>query len=77
MQNIKWVSMPQSDGNLPPPGIYAIAYCWDPHEGVFVGAGKWDGKQWAERLPTIEVSSVPFDSIEAAAAWADAHDEWC
>lgn len=76
MQDIEWITTPHFDGKLDP-GIYAIAYCWDPDEGIFCGADVWDGKQWAERLPIVEVSSAPFDSIEAAAAWADAHDEWC
>lgn len=68
--------MPLNDGKLAP-GIYAIAYCWEPDEGVFVGAGQWDGERWAERLPVALVSNAPFDSVEAAAAWADEHDKWC
>jgi hypothetical protein len=72
---VGWVGFDSE--KMPAAGIYAIAYCWDSEEGVFVGVGKWNGKQWAERLPIVEVSDAPFDSVEAASTWAEEHDEWC
>jgi hypothetical protein len=54
-------------------GWYATTYCWDPMEGVFVGANKWDGSNWEESLP-VGGHFGPFESEELAQAWAEEHD---
>jgi hypothetical protein len=58
-------------------GWYAIAYCWDPQEAIFVGAAFYDGTKWDDESADLPISSwsyTPFPSKETAAAWAEAHD---
>lgn len=53
------------------PGWHAILYCWDSaEEGVFDGAGYWNGG-WPHHVPITAFSSHPFLTREAAASWAE------
>lgn len=56
-------------------GYYAIQYCWDPMEGVFVGVGYWDGKKWDSTFPIgTSNDGGPFSSFEEAKKWAEDND---
>ena len=54
-------------------GWYAIQYCWDVEEGVWVGSAYYDGKEWKTGLPVTSFAG-PFGSEIEAARWAADHD---
>lgn len=58
------------------PGWHAIAYGWDVGEGIFVGAGYWDGAAWKDAGPQIVATYGPCESEQAANEWARSHDIW-
>ena len=59
--------------NTGPAGWYATVHCWEPEEGMFPGAHRWDGKKWEWDGPIV-AHAGPFATKEEAKAWADAHD---
>jgi hypothetical protein len=61
------------------PGWYAIIKCWDPEEGLFPDAARWDGARWLDnrdRDVTAPISqhAGPFESEATAGKWADDND---
>jgi len=55
------------------PGWYAIMYCWDVREGIFVGADHYDGGAWREGLPVTGFAGR-FPNKVLAEEWGERHD---
>lgn len=60
-------------------GWYAILYCWEPEEGVFDDAARWNDGKWGDGsyytyLPIFCYSSSSFATQLEAEDWAYDHN---
>lgn len=65
------------EGGPTEPGIYAVARCYDPEDGVFPDHDEWRGpfqpsRKWSGK--GVVGFAGPFQTVKAARDWAYAHD---
>lgn len=47
--------MPWVIGDPTESGWYATLTCWNPEEGFFSGADRWNGSAWSERSSVVRL----------------------
>ena len=76
MNNIAELEWDWDDDNPSSVGWHAVARCWDPEEGTFVGVSYWTGVEWATSFPITNIVGFagPFLNKQTALDWALEHD---